>query len=80
MHRDNLVKAPHFAGHTKLRGAFHHKHRAVMYENLLDFQSSDVIMMEKPNILGKYAECLQNVHFMFVACSVRFGYIRSKES
>ena len=59
---------------------FHHKHRAVMYENLLDFQSSDVIMMEKPHIWGKIAECSQNVHFMFVECSVEFGYIISKES
>lgn len=57
-----------------------HSYHAVMYENLLDFQSSDVIMMEKPHIWGKIAECSQNVHFMFVECSVEFGYIISKES
>lgn len=80
MHRGNLVKAPHFTGHAKLRGVFHHRHRAAMYKNLVDFQSSDVIMIEKPNILGKYAECLQNVHLMFVECSMGIGYIISKES
>ena len=51
-----------------------HSYHAVMYENLVDFQSSDAIMIEKPNILGKFAECLQNIHFMFVECSIENAY------
>lgn len=30
--------------------------------------------------VGDFVEYSQNVHFMFVECSVAFGYIISKES
>lgn len=57
-----------------------HKHHAVMYEKCVDFQSSDVILIEKSYILSKPIECSQNVHFMFVECSNEFGYIIDKET
>ena len=51
-----------------------------VWKKVIDFQSGDVIMIEKPYTLGKLKRCSQNVHIMFVACLDMFGYIISKES
>ncbi|RKI77339.1 hypothetical protein D7V83_18700 [bacterium 0.1xD8-71] len=56
------------------------RYHAAKYEKRVDFQSGDVIMIEKPYTLGKRTECSQNVHIMFVECSDGFGYIIGKES
>lgn len=49
-------------------------------KNVIDFLSGDVIMIEKPYTLGKLAEYSQNVHFMFVVCSVGFEYNTVRKS
>ena len=59
----------------------HHKHYAAKYENKLDFQYQNTIMIKEiPYIWGDFTRRSQNIHFMFVECSIGFEYTIDKES